>query len=101
MSDSIKVNTANVAAAANKIANYNTIIKKEFSSVEAAIKSLDSTWVGVASNNAISSFNGIKSAYCDARYDVLDNYVTFLRQQIDAGYTQTEKANKSLADALK
>ena len=101
MSDSIKVNTANVAAAANKIANYNTAIRNDFSAVEKAIKSLGTAWESVASHNAISSFHSIKDAYHDARYNVVNNYVTFLRQQVDEGYTQTETVNKSLADAFK
>ena len=101
MSDSIKVNTAHITATANKIANYNTVIRNEFSSVEAAIKSLNHSWDSVVSNSAISSFHAIKNTYHDARYHVVDNYVTFLRQQVDAGYTQTENTNKSLADAFK
>jgi len=101
MSNHIKVDTAYITAAANKIANYNTAIRNDFSAVENAIKSLGSVWESVASHNAINSFHSIKNAYYDNRYHVVENYVTFLRQQVDEGYTQTETVNKSLADAFK
>ena len=41
-----------------------------FSSVQDAITRLDGTWDGSAATNAISKFNAIKNAYCDARYNV-------------------------------
>lgn len=101
MAGQIKVNTDKVALAATNIARYNQNIKDNFSEPENAIKMLDGFWDGVASENAKNAFYSIKSAYLNDRYNVVDNFVTFLRQQVDEGYTQTETANKSLSDAFK
>lgn len=100
MADFIKVDTNAVNMAAAKIETYNNTIKNDFSSVEAAIRSLNSTWHGSAAGCAINSFGSIKTAYFNARYDVMDNFVKFLRQ-VDAGYTQTEAARRSHADMFK
>ncbi len=97
----LKVNTDAVVNAANNLKTLNNQMKNEFPSVQTAINRLDSSWEGAAANNAIRKFNELKSNFCDARYNVIDNYINFLLQQVGEGYTQTENANKSLADAFK
>jgi len=97
----VKVNTDSAVTAANKIKGYNNQIRNGFSSVQSAISSLDASWDGSAATTAISKFNEIKSKYPDSRYNVVDNFVNFLLQQVGEGYTQTENANTSLADAFK
>ncbi|SDM85065.1 WXG100 family type VII secretion target [Bacillus sp. OK048] len=101
MADLIKVDTGRVAAAAKNIANYNNRIKDDFSSVESAIRALNSVWDGTAAEHAMDSFYKIKSTFHEPRYTVVDNYVKFLQQQVDPGYTQAEKANTTLADLFK
>lgn len=87
--------------AAEKIQRYNNQMHENFSSLQNAITRLDNSWEGSAATAAIKKFNEIKSDFKQARYTVLDNYVSFLLQQVGAGYTQTEEANKSLADQFK
>ena len=94
----VKINTDLVSATATKISGLNNEMRAGFNDVQNAIKKLDSAWDGAAATSAMNKFNAIKNAYCDARYNVVNNYVTFLRQQIDAGYVQTEQVNTSLAD---
>lgn len=101
MADFIKVDTARVVAAAKNISNLNNKISDEFSSVESAIKGLDNVWSGEASAKGISSFYELKNAFNEPRYTVVDNFVRFLKQQVNAGYTHTENENKSLADLFK
>lgn len=98
---SVKVNTNNVVIAAANIKTINDQIRDGFSDVRKSISRLDSTWDGVVATNTISKFNEIASEFTDARYNVVDNYVSFLLQQVDEGYAQTEEVNKSLADAFK
>ncbi len=100
MSDLI-VNAEQVVATANRIKTINDQIRAEFADVQKAINSLDGEWDGSAASNAMAKFASIRNAYCDARYNVVDNYVAFLHQQVGEGYTQTESVNKSLADAFK
>lgn len=99
--DNLKINTDSAVTAARNIGNINKQIRDGFSSVHSAIKQLDSSWDGSASTKAIRKFSEIKQKYSDARFNVVDNYVKFLLQQVGQGYEQTEQANKSLADAFK
>ena len=97
----LKINTDAVVTAAGNIKLYNTQIRDAFPDVQAAITRLDNSWEGSASTVAISKFNEIKSNFSDARYNVLDNYINFMLQQVGEGYTKTEEANVSLADQFK
>lgn len=97
----LKINTDAVVAAANNIKLYNTQMRDGFPNVQTAITRLDNFWDGSAATAAISKFNEIKSQFFEARYDVLDNYVNFLLQQVGEGYTQTENVNVSLAEQFK
>ena len=97
----LKVNTEAAITAANNIKLCNTQIRDNFPTVQNAINQLNNSWDGSASNAAISKFNEIKSKFSDARYNVLDNYVNFLLQQVGEGYTQTEEVNVSLAEQFK
>ena len=101
MASAMKVNTDAVVTVAKNIKRINDDIRNQFSDVESAIRRLDSSWDGSAATNAIGKFNSLKGAYCDNRYKVIENFVNFLLQQVGEGYTQTESANTSLADAFK
>ena len=80
---------------------HSCVSEAHYSCEEAAVTQLDNCWDGSAATAAISKFNEIKSKFFDARYNVLDNYVNFLLQQVGEGYTQTEDTNVSLADQFK
>ncbi len=97
----LKVNADKVIATANRIKSLNNQMRTDFNNVQNAINSLNNVWDGSASTNAINKFNSIKNSYCDARYNVIDNFVLFLHQQVGEGYKQTESVNKSLADQFK
>lgn len=101
MADIIKVDTAKVKGTASDIAHYNNKISDDFAEVESAIKSLDSSWNSSVASSGISAFHDIKNAYYEARYNVVNNYVSFLHKQVDPSYNQTETKNQSLADAFK
>ncbi len=97
----LKINTDSVSTAASKVKNYNDKIKEDFSNVRNAITALDRAWDSPAASAAISDFNALDSKYSQRRYNVVNDYVNFLYQQINVGYETTEKTNKSLADAFK
>lgn len=97
----IKVNTGTVVTVAQNIRKANNDIRDLLSPVESAIKTLDNSWDGNASTNAMNKYNSIKNAFCDNRYNVIENFVNFLLQQVGEGYDQTEATNVSLADAFK
>lgn len=97
----LKVNTDAAVAAAEHIKQYNEQMRDHFDTVLRAIQKLDNSWDGAAASAAMSKFNELKSQFPEARYNVLDNYVNFLLQQVGEGYVQTENANISLADQFK
>lgn len=98
--DNLKINTDAVINTANKIKLSNTQMRDEFQDLERAIGRLDSAWESPASSIVIRKFYDIKSDFFYERYEVLDNFVKYLFQQIGEGYTDTENTNKSLADAF-
>ena len=98
---SIKINTDAVIATAENIKQLNAEMRDGFSAVQKAVTQLNNSWDGSASENTISKFNEIKEKFCDARYNVLDNYANLLLHQVGEGYNQTESVNISLADQFK
>ena len=97
----LKINVEATVATAGRIKSYNQQMRDGFPNVQSAITRLNNSWDGSASEKAMNKFNEIRSNYCEARYNVLDNYVNFLYQQVGEGYTQTEDTNVSLADQFK
>lgn len=97
----IKVDTGRVLTAASKIKNLNGQMKTGFENVSKAMRTLDNAWDSPVASRAMSKLNDIKNTYCNARYDVMDDYVAFLNQRVGEGYTKTETANRSLASRFK
>lgn len=97
----LKIDTEAVVTAAGNISQFNKQMEDGISSMQKAIARLNVTWSGKAATAAIEKFDEIKNGFFDARYNVLDNYVNFLLQQVGEGYTQTETVNKSLAAQFK
>lgn len=97
----LKVNTESAVTAASNINLYNIQMRDNFPAVQNAITQLDNSWNGSAASFTISKFNEIKAKFFDARFNVLNNYVNFLLQQVGEGYSQTEENNISLADQFK
>ena len=97
----LKMNTDAVNTAAGNIKSLNNQIRQGLSNVNNAVSTLDYSWDGNAAQNAIQKYNEIKNSFDEPRYNVLDNFVTFLYQQVEEGYVSTEETNKSLADAFK
>ncbi len=97
----LRINIDNAVATSNNLKRLNTQIRDAFPGVQTAINRLNNSWDGPAASKTIAKFSEIKEKYAEARYNVVDNYVRFLLQQVGEGYTQTEEANTSLADAFK
>ena len=97
----IKINTDQVTILANNIKKQNEKMREEFDMAVQAVKRLNDAWDGPAATNAIGKFNQMKTQICEQRYKELDNYVSFLFQQVGVGYDNTESVNKSLADQFK
>lgn len=97
----VKVLTDLVMTTANEIGQINSNIKNDFTDVRNAINRLNAEWDGQAATEAMGQFNNIASQFCDSRYKVMENYVSYLKKQVTPGYENTENANVKLADAFK
>jgi len=101
MPGQIQINTGSVVQSATRLKGYNNNIRTAFSSVETAMNHLNPHWDGAASEKARSAFFAIKNAYVTDRFNVMNNFASFLNNQVSEGYIQTEETNEKLAEAFK
>lgn len=101
MAGKVIVNTSKVVQVANKISSINTEINNDFDDMEEWVQRLNKNWNSEANSHVIGKFHSIKGALKQSRYDVLDNYSRFLKEQVSDGYEKTENANTKLSDAFK
>ena len=101
MAGQIKVNTEQVEQIAGTIESLNSQLSDSLQNGQNTISNLQNTWEGQASEATIGAFNEFAQKYIKEYYDVIDQYVKFLRENVAAGYFQTETANTNLADAFK
>ena len=99
--NSIRVNTDQVAQIATNIENLNKRLSEELENSKHTIDSLASVWEGEAAQATINSFDEFAAKYFQNYENILQQYVTFLRRNVDAGYFETETANINLSDAFK
>ena len=67
---------------------------------KATVDSLSSYWSGRASDETRASYESFASKFFQTYYDVLDQYVKFLRTNVAAQYQETETGNTQLADVF-
>ncbi|MDR2591057.1 MAG: WXG100 family type VII secretion target [Oscillospiraceae bacterium] len=101
MAGQIRVNTAQVAQIATNLENLNKRLDQELKDSQSTIKALSNTWEGEASQSTISAYDVFAAKFFQNYYDIINNYVKFLRTNVDAGYFETESANTNLSDAFK
>ena len=99
--NSIRVNTDQVAQIASSIESLNKRLTAELTDSKQTIDNLANIWEGEASRATITSFDEFAAKYFQNYEDILNQYVQFLRTNVDAGYFETETANIGLADAFK
>ena len=99
--NSIRVNTDQVAQIASNLENLNKRLRAELDNSKATVKQLSNIWEGEAAEKTISSFDEFSAKYFQNYEDVIAQYVQFLRNNVEAGYFETETANIGLADAFK
>lgn len=96
----ITVNTEQVSAIATKIENLNNRLRDELNATKETVDRLSDIWEGEAARETISSYNEFASKYFQNYYDVLEQYVVFLRRDVEQGYTAVETQNKALSDVF-
>jgi WXG100 family type VII secretion target len=101
MATQITIDSEQVLAIATQIENDNQQLQQLLNDSKAAVDSLSSYWTGKASDETRASYESFAGKYFQTYYDVLDQYVKFLRNNVAAQYEQTEQVNTQLADAFK
>ncbi len=101
MAGQIKVNTDQVAQIATKMEDLNKKLHEQLMNGQSTVKNLSNSWDGEASQATIRSFDEFATKYFQNYYDIIDNYVKFLRTNVEQGYFEAETSNTSLADAFK
>ena len=99
--NSIRVNTDQVAQVATNIENLNKRLTEELANSKATVDQLANVWEGEAAQATISSFDEFAAKYFQNYEDILNQYVHFLRTNVEQGYFETETQNIGLADAFK
>ena len=97
----ITLDTEQVLAIASQIEADNNQLKDLLNNTKATIDSLSSTWTGQAAEETRTSYEGFANKFFQQYYDIIDQYVKFLRNNVSEQYTQVEVANTKLGDAFK
>ena len=99
--NSIRISTDQVGQIASNIERLNNELASTLTDSKAAIDGLQNIWQGEAAEETISSFDAFAGKYFQNYKDIIQQYVNFLRQNVETGYIETENANVSLAQAFK
>ena len=97
----ITIDTEQVNSIADQIETYNKNLKEKLESTKATIDALSATWTGPAADETRAAYAEFSNKFFQQYYDIIDQYVKFLRKNVSANYTNIEGANESLANQFK
>lgn len=97
----IQINTDQVSEIATVIESLNRKLSDELTASRDLFTTLGNSWSGEAYEASKAAFNEFATKYFQTYYDIIDNYVKFLRTNVSQGYFDVETANTSLSDAFK
>lgn len=90
-----------VLAIALQIEKDNNLLKDTLENTKATIDALSATWTGQAADETRASYTEFANKFFQEYYDILEQYVKFLRKNVAEGYVTTEKENIGLAAMYK
>lgn len=101
MSTRTVLNTEQVLAIAAQIESDNQELQNLLNQSKTTLDNLASSWTGTASEQTRASYDTFAGKYFQNYYDLLEQYVKFLRNNVVDQYGQTENKNAKLADLFK
>lgn len=101
MSTRTVLNTEQVLAIAAQIESDNQELQNLLNQSKTTLDNLASSWIGTASDQTRASYDTFAGKYFQNYYDLLEQYVKFLRSNVAEQYSQTESNNAKLADLFK
>ena len=97
----ITLDTEQVLSIASQIESDNNKLKELLENTKSTIDSLSAAWTGQAADDTRAAYEGFANKFFQQYYDILDQYVKFLRVNVSEQYTETENVNVKLSDAFK
>lgn len=97
----IIVDTEQVLSIASQLENDNRELQALLEDSKAQIDHLASVWSGQAADETRAAYESFAGKFFQQYYDILDQYVKFLRKNVAEQYTETEQVNTRLADSFK
>ena len=97
----ITVNTDQVSEIATEIESLNKKLTDELNTSRDLFNALGNSWSGEAVESSKNAYNEFASKFFQTYYDIIDNYVKFLRNNVSQGYFDVETVNTNLSEAFK
>lgn len=94
------VNTEGIADAISRLRTANDNINNSFDSLKKKSSQLERSWNSAAGSVAVTIMYELFKGG-ETRSSVIQNYINLLEQQVNPGYFEAEKTNKTLADMFK
>ena len=101
MASQMTIDTAQVLAIASQINGDNQRLRELLDESKATMNSLSGSWTGPAAEASRSAYESFSNKYFQTYFDLLDQYVKFLRNNVAQQYEETEQGNVRLADVFK
>lgn len=101
MSTRITIDSEQVLGIATQIESDNQQLQQLLEDSKTTLNNLASSWTGGAAEQTRSSYETFAGKYFQTYFDVLEQYVKFLRTNVAEQYTETENLNTQLGDAFK
>lgn len=97
----IQINTGAVRTVAEEIEAANKRMQDDLSDVDRALRAMEQSWQGDGSNACSQKYRYIKENLPNARYNVINNLVVFMKQQVGDSYEVAEQKISNAAAAFK
>lgn len=99
--NNIRINTSEVARIANELEQLNSRLVDELQQCKQDVDNLANIWQGEAADTTIHAFDSFSLKYFRDYEETIEQYVKFLRSNVEIGYERTETENSKLAQAFK
>lgn len=101
MATGITIDSEQVLGIASQLESDNRLLQDLLNESKETLNSLSRSWTGKAAEETRASYESFAGKFFQTYFDVIDQYAKFLRNNVAAGYEETEQVNTQLADAFK
>ena len=101
MDNQIIINPAEIEDTAQTIDSLNKKINTTLTETQKQFNSTQSAWTGEAAEETRAAYDAFADRYFETYQDMLNKYVTFLRETAAQGWRQREDNIKASADNIR